>query len=79
MKFRVLNIGSGTSYSVEELIDIIKKVTESDAKVISREEYRENEVMDVVADTRSAQEILDWTPKYTLEQGLRDIWSKRNS
>ena len=77
-KYKVFNIGSGTSYSVEELIDIIKKVTESDAKVISREQYRENEVMDVVADTRRAQEILHWTPKYTLEQGLRDLWSKRN-
>ena len=77
-KYKVFNIGSGTSYSVEELIDIIKKVTESDAKVISREQYRENEVMDVVADTRRAQEILHWTPKYTLEQGLRDLWSKTN-
>ena len=78
-KYGVFNIGSGASYSVEELIDIIKKVTEIDTKVISRELYRENEVMDVVADTRRAQEILGWTPKYTLEQGLHDIWSKRNS
>ena len=77
-KYNVFNIGSGTSYSVEELIDIIKKVTESDVKVISREQYRENEVMDVVADTRRAREILGWTPKYTLEQGLHDIWCKRN-
>lgn len=78
-KYKVFNIGSGTSYSVEELINIIKKVTESDAKVISREQYRENEVMDVIADTRHAREILGWIPKYTLEQGLHDIWSKRNS
>ena len=78
-EYKVFNIGSGSSYSVEELIGLIKKVTESDAEVISREQYRENEVMDVVADTSSAREILGWVPKYTLEQGLRDIWATKNS
>lgn len=77
-KYEVFNIGSGISHSVEELIDIIKKITESDAKVISREQYRENEVMDVVADTSHAREMLGWAPKYTLVQGLHDMWSKRN-
>lgn len=78
-KYEIFNIRSGMSHSVEELIDNIKKVTESDAKVISREQYRENEVMDVVADTSHAREMSGWTLKYTLEQGLHDIWPKRNS
>lgn len=76
-KYDVFNIGSGTSHSVEELIGIIKKVTKSNAKVISKEVYRQNEVMDVVADTRRAREKMGWAPNYTLEQGLHDIWSKR--
>ena len=60
-KYEVFNIDRASHTQLEELIDIIKKVTESDAKVISREQYRENEVMDVVADTSHAREILGWT------------------
>jgi GDP-4-dehydro-6-deoxy-D-mannose reductase len=76
-KYEIFNIGSGISYSVKELIEISKTVTGSDAKIVSRELYRKNEIMDVVADCESAHEKLNWAPKYTLEQGLHDIWSKK--
>ena len=76
--FDIFNIGSGTSHSVEELLKKIKKITKTNANIISREIYRENEVMDAVADIRAAKKKLGWQPQYTLDDGLREIWSQRN-
>lgn len=78
-EYKVFNIGSGISYSVKEVIDIIKYITGKNINVISRELYRDNEVMDVVSDSKCAQEMLGWMPAYTLQRGLSDTWSKMNS
>ena len=34
--------------------------------------------MDAVADIRAAKKKLGWQPQYTLDDGLREIWSQRN-
>jgi nucleoside-diphosphate-sugar epimerase len=71
--YRVLNIGSGMSCSVAELIELTQRIWASSLPVRSRELRRPQEIMDTVADITAARELLGWTPTYTLEQGLRQL------
>ncbi len=48
--FQVINIGSGKSYSVREIIDIIQEEAETKLPVFSDQEVRENEIDNVCAD-----------------------------
>jgi GDP-4-dehydro-6-deoxy-D-mannose reductase len=68
--FNSINIGSGTSYSVGEIIDIIQSEVGNDLKVISTNSERINEIPDVIADISRAQRILDWEPKYSFKSGI---------
>ena len=46
----IFNIGSGVSYSVSEIIQIIQGIAKTDKAVISSMETRPNEIMDIKAD-----------------------------
>lgn len=70
-KFNVFNIGSGTSYSVDELIKIIQSIKGTNFPVQSSSERRKDEIMDTVADITLAKKQLGWMPKFTLHQGLQ--------
>jgi GDP-4-dehydro-6-deoxy-D-mannose reductase len=69
-RFAIFNIGSGISYSVGDLIQIIQDLRQSDVPVYSYAERRRDEIMDTVADIREAQMQLGWAPQWTLHQGL---------
>lgn len=68
--FNVINIGTGKSYSVKEVIDIIQAALGTNTKILSSNERRPGEVMDTQADILNAQKILGWLPVWTLEQGI---------
>lgn len=69
----VLNIGSGISHSVAELIGTIQEVWNTDLPVRSDGVRRKGEVMDTVADVSRAEALLGWTPRFTLRQGLEAL------
>lgn len=71
--YSVYNIGSGYSISVKQVIDIIKKASNINKEVISEEIERKNEVLDVVADIKRAKKELKWYPKYSFEEGIKNI------
>ena len=68
--FSIFNVGSGSSYSVEEIILIIKKILKVDKSFVSKNKQRKNEVMDVIADISKVKKEMKWEPQYSLEQGL---------
>ena len=70
----ILNIGYGTSYSISEIIDILRPLAGKDLKVEYTHEIRENEVLDVVADISKAKNILNWSPIITLVEGIRNLY-----
>jgi len=72
-RFSVYNFGSGIEYSVKEIIDIIQNVSGTQKDVISEQEERKNEIMNVVADISQAKKDLNWQPTYKFEDGIRDI------
>ena len=71
--FSVYNIGSGVSYSVQEVIDFIQEISHSNKPVISKNERRRNEIMNTIADIQKAKTELGWDIKFSLYDGLAKL------
>jgi dTDP-glucose 4,6-dehydratase len=80
---KVVNIGTGTDISIEELV---KKILDQMGKKgdIEVEDQRvrpeKSEVMQLLSDTHLAQKLFQWSPRYALEDGLRETieWYQKN-
>lgn len=69
----VINIGSGTGITINDLIQEIQEVTGENPQVV----YRAPRAFDVprnVLDITKAYQLFQWKPKVTLQQGLHDTW-----
>ena len=80
---KVVNIGTGTDISIEELVKKILGLIGKQGE-IEVEDRRirpeKSEVMQLLSDTRLAQKLFQWAPQYTLEDGLRETieWYRKN-
>jgi nucleoside-diphosphate-sugar epimerase len=64
-------LGSGTVTMVKKLVDLIAKITKSNTKLLFGSlPYRENEVMESVADISKLKQ-LGWSPQYCLDDGIK--------
>jgi nucleoside-diphosphate-sugar epimerase len=71
--FEIFNIGSGKSYSVEGIVEMLRKSSEKEFTVRYMNKFRPNEILDTIADIKKAQKLLNWTPKVNLEDALKLI------
>ena len=67
----VINIASGTPIAIRDLALKVQEIIGSGEIEIGANMMRENENMSLYADIDKAKEILSWSPKIDLEQGLR--------
>ncbi|MCY6483567.1 NAD-dependent 4,6-dehydratase LegB [Clostridium aestuarii] len=79
----VVNAGSNYEISIGELVKNIIKLSGKDVKIICDEQRmrpEKSEVNRLWADNTKIKELTDWTPKYTLEDGLKETieWIKNN-
>lgn len=79
----VINLGSNSEISIGDLAKLISKYLNCDIKIDSEQERKrpvKSEVERLRADNTKAKRILNWTPKYTLEKGLKNTiaWFKEN-
>ena len=80
---KAVNIGTGTDISIKELV---KKILDQMGRKgkIEVEDRRirpeKSEVMQLLSDTRLAQKLFKWTPRYSLEDGLTETieWYEKN-
>lgn len=72
-EYDVFNIGSGISYSVGEVIDLVQEILGSSKRVECSNQTRKNELNNVVADISHAWDALGWKPAHTLRQGLEKM------
>jgi nucleoside-diphosphate-sugar epimerase len=68
--YRVVNLGSGASHSVAEVIDVIQAAAGTRLPVSSDEDPRLNEIPEVRADITRALKLLGWAPRLTFAQGI---------
>jgi GDP-4-dehydro-6-deoxy-D-mannose reductase len=71
--FSILNIGSGYSLSVKEIIDIIQDVAGTEKLVETAHVVRENELADVIADIKRVYQKLHWKPKHDFRAGITKV------
>ena len=69
--FRLCNVGSGNSHSVDEVIRVVQEIQGTRLPVHSSNERRQDEIMDTVADVSMAARLLGWAPHWSFEKGLR--------
>ena len=60
----IFNLGNGVGFSVKEMIDAAKEVTNEDIKVVIGER-RAGDPAKLIASSEKARKILGWEPKYT--------------
>jgi UDP-glucose 4-epimerase len=71
----VFNLGNGNGYSVKEVIDVARKVTEHSipAELKAR---RAGDPAVLIASSDKAKSVLGWKPKYdSLEKIIQDAWN----
>ena len=70
----IINIGNSKEISIQELVNKIKDLMNSDIEIISRTERHRpdsSEVNRLCADTNKASNLLDWKPEFSLTEGLK--------
>lgn len=74
--FTVLNIGSGVSYTLKELVERILRITKSNSKCLwGKIPDRILEADEWLLDISRARKLLHWKPKTSLEEGIKKIVS----
>jgi UDP-glucose 4-epimerase len=69
----IVNLGTGQSYSVLEMIDVFKKISGKKIPydIVNR---REGDIAICYADTSKAYEKLDWKAKHNIDEMSQDSW-----
>lgn len=73
--FNIYNLGGGISYSIPDVVDIIRSILGQDIPfyVEFSEERRPNEILDTIAEISKARRELNWEPSISLRTGLMEI------
>lgn len=69
-KYEIFNVGSGTSYSFEDILKKIEKIT-SRQIMVDYSENKETFIKEITADISKVKEKTGWQPKLTIDDGLR--------
>ena len=80
---KVVNIGTGSDLSIGELAEKILSLVGRERKIETESQRvrpEKSEVMQLLSDTRLAQRLFQWKPRYNLEAGLRETieWYREN-
>ncbi|MEJ5283554.1 MAG: UDP-glucose 4-epimerase GalE [Brevinematales bacterium] len=68
------NLGSGEGYTVREIIDMVKKITGKEFKVVETER-RAGDPPVLIADSSKARRMLGWQTKFTLQEIIETAWN----
>jgi len=76
--YLVFNLGSGKSYSIDELISFVVELSEKELLIEYCHEYRKGEVLNTVSDITHTQRTLGWNPSIDFKTGLNDLFESDN-
>lgn len=69
----VIQLGTGSTHSIAEIFELAKRLTGSDAEVVSDSERlrpEKSEVMVLLSEPGRARDLLGWSPTVSIEDGL---------
>jgi len=69
----IINVGTGKSHSFNEVVDILNKLLGKDIKPKYVENPIKNYVWHTLADPTKMQTLLGFTPRYSLEEGIKEL------
>ena len=76
-----INLGSGKSHKIKDIVKSVSSILEKKVTIISKKDrLRPFDVNKLVCDNRKAKKILNWEPKITFDEGLKNTvnWIKDN-
>ena len=68
-----VNLGTGISTSVQEICDILENLS---GEKISDEKIEVSGHMEFYQDISLLKSLIDWSPKYTINQGLKKTFNE---
>ncbi len=71
----VINLGTGKHVSIGDLVNAVKRVMGKDFEVVTdsqRIRPAKSEVMELLSDNRKAKRLINWEPKYDLDEGIKE-------
>ncbi|CAF3927314.1 unnamed protein product [Rotaria sp. Silwood1] len=74
----VISVGTGVGATIGEISEMILEILESDKKIVEdsqRVRPEKSEVLKLICDNTKAKEILNWSPQFTLAEGLKETIS----
>ncbi|MBN1150152.1 SDR family NAD(P)-dependent oxidoreductase [candidate division WOR-3 bacterium] len=77
--FEIINFGNNSPHKLSEMLELIEKFT-GKKSVKEYSEFRKEDMMATYADITKAKKLLDWSPEYSLEQGIEETakWWREN-
>lgn len=76
-KSNFFNVGVGKGYSVKELIDIVKKNTGKEFKVVLSDR-RPGDPPVLIANSEKIKQVLGWEAKFDINQIIKSAWDSMN-
>src|SRR3546814_10131009 len=70
---RVINIGSGRSYTVSQVARLLAEAMGSDIRPEIMRKARAGDIRNCFADITRAQDLLDFRPKHLMEESLGEL------
>jgi dTDP-L-rhamnose 4-epimerase len=70
---KALNLGTGVGTSVREVAEILARVLGVDVEPVVVGRYRVGDIRHCYADISLAREVLGYEPRYTFEEGMREL------
>ena len=68
----VINLGNPDEYTIKELAQKIKELTESESEMVFEGERPEDDPSQRCPDISKAKELLGWEPKIPIDEGLEE-------
>ena len=69
--YNIYNVGFGKSYSLVEVVEIIKDILKIDIGIEYNDSFRPNDIVDMVADISLLEKLYSWKPTIDITTGLR--------
>lgn len=69
---QIFNVGSGVSYGILEIIDILEKIKNKKISFINKNKIRDNEILDCYANISKVKNFFDWNCQFSFKDGLED-------